>query len=354
MWWVAPTYDLCTPGLDACETLYPPEWVERITTQPGNISITFTWGGLIEFKSAEKERSMRGRGLRGLLVEEAGEIKDNVWDILRPTLADYRAPAFIFSSPKGRNWFWQLAMRGLNGEPGYETFIHPTAMNPFISKEEIEEARRNTPDRLFRQEWLAEFISDAGGVFPNPRRLVRGELSEPRGGERYVIGWDPAKHHDYSAICIDRIRDRHTVHFQRLHKAPYPQQTELVARLARDYKAPVVLDVGGPGDPIWDYLVAAGVEVWPYRFTHTSKQSLINNLAMHIGEGSTTWPDLPVLTNELEIYEWKEGGKSGAPDNAHDDSVMAKALAVWGISRGASYLASRDAVTGEEKVTDYL
>lgn len=363
VWWVAPTYDLCEPGLDASEELYPPEWIAKTRTAPGNMGIDFVWGGVLEFKSAEKERTLRGRGLRGLLVEEAGEIKDGVWDILRPTLADFRAPAFIFGTPKGRNWFWKLAVRGMGklGEagrdPDVEFFSEPTEANPFIDKREIEEERRRTPDRIFRQEWMAEFVADSGGVFPNPRRLVKHDrqlLEAGLPGEQYVIGWDPAKQHDYSVVTVDRVSDRHTVHWQRWQKVPYTEQTKRVAAIARLFNnAPVTLEVNNTGDPVHELLVAEGVEVWPFKTTHASKQNIINNLSVHIGEGSTSWPDLPILTNELEIYEWKTNGGTGAPDGWHDDAVMSKALADWGITRGASFLQYRDHPP-TESITDFL
>lgn len=352
VWWIANTYYNCEAGLLTCLKLYPREWVTDYSLVHGNMHITLAWGGVIQFKSAERPGSLRGRKVRAAICEEVGEWKRTAWEEdVRPTLTDNEAPAIFIGTPKGMNWFYEMFQRGLRAAewPEYESFHWTSYENPHLPKGDLDEARRSLPDRAFRQEYMAEFLPDSGGVFPNPRACVKGTLEEPAKGVRYAAGWDVAKHHDWSVLTIDRAQDRHTVHWQRFQKMPYQAQAVLVARECVRYKADLLLDASGVGDPVFEMAVSAmaraaaeaglapheAPRVWPFKFTHGSKMNLINSMALHIGQGSTSWPDLPVLTNEAEIFEYKENGSTGAPEGYHDDAVISKALALWLADRGS-------------------
>jgi hypothetical protein len=55
----------------------------------------------------------------------------------------------------------------------------PSSTNPILPAVEIEAAKLQLPDRVFRQEMLAEFMDDAGGVFRNVSAAVdRGRTPE--------------------------------------------------------------------------------------------------------------------------------------------------------------------------------
>ena len=48
----------------------------------------------------------------------------------------------FISTPKGRNWFYDVAMRGSSEEyPAYKTFYATSFDTPFITAEELEEAK---------------------------------------------------------------------------------------------------------------------------------------------------------------------------------------------------------------------
>jgi hypothetical protein len=61
--------------------------------------------------------NIRGYGFKGIVVDEAAVIPPDVWNyILRPTIAQTAGWAVFISTPKGRNWFYDLFMRGLDPE----------------------------------------------------------------------------------------------------------------------------------------------------------------------------------------------------------------------------------------------
>lgn len=192
----------------------------------------------------------------------------------------------------------------------------------------------------------ADFLDEAAGVFHGVEACVHGELYEPGItpdiiNHRYAIGVDLAKHSDFSvifAIDIDATREGvvtpHICGYQRLNTLDWQLQMDLIAQTSALYgNAPVLIDSSGIGDPIHDFLRARGVPVYPYLLTGQRKTQLIQNLSVSIQTKVVSFPDLPVLRQELSQYQYTitpSGGFSySAPDGEHDDTVIALALATW-------------------------
>ena len=130
-------------------------------------------------RSADNPQSLRGEGLNYVVMDEAAFMKPEVWtEALRPSLSDTLGRALFISTPRGRNWFWEQHQRGVRGEADYQSFYFPTSANPHIPAGEIEAARQELPEIIFRQEYLAEFIDDAGSVF---RRVQEAASLAPLG-----------------------------------------------------------------------------------------------------------------------------------------------------------------------------
>ena len=102
-----------------------------------------------------------------MVIDEAASIPVNVWHyVLRPTIAQTLGWAVFVSTPKGRNWFYDLYTRGMDpGEQDYASFTFPSKASPYFPEKEWEEARRTLPEDVFRQEYMAEFLEDSAGVF---------------------------------------------------------------------------------------------------------------------------------------------------------------------------------------------
>ena len=120
-------------------------------------------GVLIGVKGSDRPDALRGVGLYDLVLDEHADMKADVWEsILRPALSDVRGRALFIGTPKGRNHFYDLYARGKTGEHEEWRSFHFTSYdNPFLSREEIEAARRSMSSAAFRREYLAQF--DIGG-----------------------------------------------------------------------------------------------------------------------------------------------------------------------------------------------
>lgn len=126
-------------------------------------------GGRVDFWSLDDPNSARGRKYKRIIVDEAAHIRalEEAWQkVLRATLSDYRGDAWLFSTPKGRNFFWQCFQLGLDpDEPEWACWQMPTSANPHIHRDEIDAARRQLPASVFSQEYLAEFLEVGGRYF---------------------------------------------------------------------------------------------------------------------------------------------------------------------------------------------
>lgn len=288
----------------------------------------------IELRGADNEDSLRGVGLKGVGLDEAAMIRANVWpEIIRPMLADSKGKAIFISTPKGRNWFFDLFSQNGND---WARWQFPTTINKYIDRDEIEQMRLDMSERIFKQEVMAEFLDDETGVFRRVRTCVAGEFKDPVRGQFYVMGVDLAKSEDFTVLTVIDATTREVVAHERFNDIMWSEQKLRIQALARRYNnAMCFVDATGIGDPIVEDLQSAGVSVDPFKFTNTSKYDLISNLTLALEQRLITFPRVEVLIDELLQYEYSisDGGriKYSAPVGKHDDCVISLALAVWGI-----------------------
>jgi hypothetical protein len=169
-------------------------------------------GTFIECRSEENPDQLIGEGLDLIVCAEAARLKHRTWDqYLRPALADRRGAALLTSTPRGFNWFYDFFNRGIAGsptyEPGWESWQVPSRMNPLLSDEEIEEARRTSTPEAFAQEWEAKFISYGGLVFPefDATIHVRAHIYNPF--LRTALWIDPGMAAPYAVLLVQITPD---------------------------------------------------------------------------------------------------------------------------------------------------
>ena len=150
----------------------------------------------IELKGADNEDSLRGAGLDGMVIDEFASILDSwsVWhEVLRPALTDKKGWVIFISTPKGKDAFYDLWLKGYRKDPGWDSWKFTTRDNPYIDPEEVDEAEASSPTRYFRQEFLASFEDFEGKVYPefNEKKHVIAPFHLPREYPR-IAAIDPA------------------------------------------------------------------------------------------------------------------------------------------------------------------
>lgn len=342
--WGAPNYKyLLQPFEDAKRLLHPV--VARCSDTEKRIELTT--GGRLDFWSLDSEDAGRSYKYARWIVDEAGFVKNlerTFNEAIRPTLTDLRGDAWLLGTPKGRNYFWQAFCKGQDAhDEEWASWQMPTVSNPTIPNlaAEVEAARRSMPDRAFRQEYLAEFIEDAGGVFRGVSLAVdagRAHNEPPQDGRAYQAGCDLARVQDFTVIDVVDSSGRQVYH-DRFNQISWERQESEIVTVCRRYRCPLVLDSNGVGDPVYEKLRKTGLQVKPFTFTNASKENLVDNLAMRIEQGTARLMDVPEQTSELQAFQYEltpsRNVRMAAPEGMHDDCVIALALAYHGLDAAA-------------------
>lgn len=342
-WWVSPSYKTSEVGWRPLRQIARKipnaevKLVDRTVTLPG--------GGFVAVRSADNPDSLRGEGLDFVVMDECAFMQREAWtEAIRPALSDRLGKALFISTPKGRNWFWENYQRGINGEEGWASWTFPTSTNPFIDKGEIEAAKRDLPEIIFRQEYLAEFVDSDGGVFRRVQEAATLEPQAPQAGRQYIAGVDVASSVDYTVVSVMDVEAREQVFMDRFNRVDYPV---LIDRLDAIYKryhlTSMVVESNSIGRPVIDELVARGLNIVPFTTTSATKQGIIQSLQSAFENGQIKVLNDAVLIGELLSYEAKRNASGSfaysAPDGMHDDTVMSLAIAWNGMhERKVEYL----------------
>jgi phage FluMu gp28-like protein len=324
-WWVAPVYGQAKIAFRRLKAGLPRE---SYTANESDLTLTLINGARIVCKSAEKPDNLFGEDVYGSVFDEASRAREEAWHALRSTLTATRGKVRIIGNVKGRkNWAYKLARRAESGEPGM-SYAKITAYDAIdagiLDESEIEDARRQLPDNVFRELYLAEPSDDSGSPFGI---IAIHDCIAPLSNERAeVFGIDLAKSVDWTCI-IGLDRKRRVCVFERFQK-PWNETIETVRRIVGTTKASV--DSTGVGDAVLESLQAGGRSNFEgFKFSQGSKQQLMEALAVAIQKKEISFPE-GIITNELEAFEYeytRTGVRYSAPSGMHDDAVCALALA---------------------------
>jgi len=248
-WWVSPSYKTANVG-----------WrpIHRLGLAIGaNVKIvdrcvTLSNGGEVTVRSADNPDSLRGEGLDLVVIDEAAHIRKfmDVWtQALRPALSDRKGGALFISTPKGYNEFYEL-FKNAEQSDEWASFQFPTWDNPHIDPAEIEAAKDDLPELVFRQEYGAEFVQLAGALFrrewfdiiesaPQVRRWVRfwDLAASTKTSADYTAGAKVGLTDDGTLVIADVVRGRWE----------WPQAIKVIGNTARADGATVhqgIEDVG--------------------------------------------------------------------------------------------------------------
>jgi hypothetical protein len=315
--YITPTYQLARVFFDRLIQAVPFE------SNKSELTIKFPNGGSVDFFTGERMDNLRGRKFHLVVVDEASfipNLEDGWLNSIRPTLTDYKGRAIFLSTPKGKNFFYSLFLKG--GEPDWEAFRFTTYDNPYIDKGEIDDARTQLPEVVFEQEYMANPAENSSNPFGSS--YIK-QCTFPISPEQPIVyGVDLAKAVDWTVI-IGLDRNGSVCHFDRFQK-DWRQTKQTILSLN---KAPILIDSTGVGDPIFEDLQREGLAINGFKFSSTSKQQLMEGLSSAIQQRKITYPEGNIV-NELEVFEYQytaTGVRYSAPPGFHDDCVMSLALA---------------------------
>jgi len=164
-WYVAPTYKAAKEIawnmlIDAIPEGYMTKKNETA------LSIDLRNGSSIALKGAEKPDNLRGRALDFCVLDEFADMRPEAWhEVLRPSLSDRRGSALFIGTPKGRNHFYDLWTRGIDGQESWKAFQYTTIDGGNVDSDEIKAAKNDLDERTFQQEYEARFVNYSGIIY---------------------------------------------------------------------------------------------------------------------------------------------------------------------------------------------
>mgnify|MGYP002413474040 CR=1 FL=1 len=202
--WFVPEYKLLIEVWESLVEILEPILAKTDVVQK---RIKLRTRGLIECWSFDRSpRAGRSRRYHRIIFDEAAHTTnlEHCWtQAVRPTLTDFQGDAWFLSSPNGGNYFKQLYDRGQAGPSNWRSWTQTSYDNPFLDASEIDQARDELPDAIYRQEYLAEFLAQShqqlipddwigrcfvdGAARPSGSRAISADISKGTGRDRTVI-----------------------------------------------------------------------------------------------------------------------------------------------------------------------
>ena len=325
-WWIAPIYGQARIAYQRLRRALPREYQRARDTDQ---TIVLANGATLWFKSGEHPDALYGEDVYAVVIDEASRVREDAWHAVRSTLTATQGPARMIGNVKGRrNWFYRMARRAEAGELNMQ-YARITAYDAVeagvLDVTEIEDARRQLPDAIWRELYLAEASDDDGNPFG--LEAIRGCIAPLSDDEPVAFGVDLAKSVDWTVIVGLNAAGA----VCRLERFQSPWQ-ETIARVARTIgDTPTLVDSTGVGDPVLEALQRGGdTRAIGFQFTAKSKQQLMEGLAVAIQTGAVRYPEGAIVL-ELEAFEYvytRTGVRYSGMDGSHDDCVCALALAV--------------------------
>lgn len=324
-WWVAPVYVQTEIAFKRMHRLVAHSAAYKINES--ELTITCPNGAIIWFRSGEKPDNLYGEDVYACVIDEFTRLREESWHAVRSTLTKTQGPCKFIGNVKGKNnWGYKLALKAKHGEPDFEYFkitAHDAVDAGILSKEEIEAAKRELPDNVFKELYLSEASDDVGNPFGY--EFIEACTKPLSNKPAVCYGIDLAKSVDWTVITgLDK--DRMTCYFNRFQHN-WGITKEFILQLPKSI--PIAIDCTGVGDPIVEELQKNFPLMQGVRFTSQSKQAMMEGLAMAIQQQAIGFPE-GVITDELKQFEYeytRTGVKYTAPSGAHDDCVCALALA---------------------------
>jgi len=304
-------------------------------------------------KSGDNPDNLRGASLDYIVLDEAAMIDSNVWfAALAPTLTTTNGWVLIITTPKGYDWVYDFFQFGLRNQdssnyPNYTRYASwqlPTwEANPSVPADFFEQQKAILPERVYDQEYGAEFIADSGSVFQGMGECPRLEIVQethnsiimkrPKIGHRYVIGADFARLDDFSVFTVVDLDDKEVVEVMRLNTIAWERQLEHLKQLHKKWpNSYVVADDNAQGDVLASQMASMGIpfEALGWK-TNSIKEACINKLAIAIEHKRIKLPDSREYIDEFRdfIYERTPSGKlqMKAAGRGKDDRVSSLAMA---------------------------
>ena len=334
--WVSPIYKQCKKVFD--EMSLALNGSSTIETNQSDLVIKTVNGSTIQFFSAERYDNIRGFTFDYLVCDEFAFMAEQAWtEVLRATVLVKGKKVLLISTPKGKNHFYNLfQLDGIN--PQYKSF-KMTSYDGLAAKSEIDGARETLPDWVFKQEYLAEFVSGGQDLFSNVNIN-----NNPGRTPKLYAGIDLGRADDYTVLTILN-ESGETIYVNRWRHDTWGNITNNLLIKLNEYKPITYCEVNSIGDVVFEQLKSSYKDIHAFTTSAKSKNDIIESLIVANQNKDFSIPDIDWLKKEFEVftYQYSHASRSvkySAPVGFHDDGVMSCAIAyhaLKNLKRSGSY-----------------
>lgn len=244
--WVAPSVKMFTAPWNDIVKICKRSLGDSAKVGVNEKVISLPNGSKIYFRSSDDPQSLRSQGLRGVVMDECSKTDEKAWTQgIKPSLTDYDDSwAILIGTPYGVNWFSRLWDDGNLGKNRTRSFHFTSYDNPKISHALIDLDKLTMSDKEFRQEHLAEFVTDSGFVFD--RKYFKHEQKQ----ECYAryLSFDTASttgaQSAFSAVTVGELRYDKKLQIVEVaqEKVEFPDLEYFIERMVKKYNADGKLD----------------------------------------------------------------------------------------------------------------
>lgn len=311
-------------------------------------------GSTLYFYSAEQGNRIRGVTFDYLVLDEAAFYKEDtganhIWySILQPTIKVKGKKIVMVSTPNGQSGFWyDLIQKALKGQKGY-AYIKRTIYDDSMCTD-IEEIKNSTPDLMFRQEFLCEFIAGANSFFTGYHNCYDDTMTFNWNQPLWAgIDWSSTGKDETIVTFINGLNQIIQYNIEGDLDSKYSQ----IASILNKYSLKgVYAEDNSIGSVMINELKKQMRQknvLKPFTTTNDSKTEIVTELALSLEKEELTYNDLQ-LDRQLGAFGYsvsktKKLTFEGKGD--HDDRVMSLAMALKAKKDMVYYSASNFAFAG--------
>lgn len=390
LWWiVAPNERLAKQNWRDLKKQFPRDWI--VACDNTNMAMETVFGGVIEVRSAYDPEQLVGSGVDLCTITEAARIKDLLVAVAniearlnspqRGLAKDRNGAAYgcgkmiINSTPIGKNQFYTVFCWGCKDHPNYSSNWNSTQLpwtanpvNEQLAKTKIQtkygemtyedDLRRKLGERIYKQNYLADFLSGDGSVFKDfeekccvnvfdpslqlksdeQRKEFISQWQNPVPMHHYRIGYDPAtgSSEDNPTIIIRDMANNRIVRQFNMYGKNYDDQYAFIAYWSKYYNHAPCAWLRTGHTAIEGQLMKKGVREIPLDEQGHNKAQLVQSLELAVQnqdvqvliDGSE---DAQTLMFQMSDYT-EQSGKYSNQEMEHDDFVSAMYAAYFDYS----------------------
>jgi len=327
---------------------------ELIKGEPNNteMRIELKNGSVFQVIGADNIDNIVGTNPIGVVFSEYSLMKSQVWEFIRPILAENGGWAIFIFTPRGMNEGWKILQTAKENKGNWWHEVLTVDDTKAISEATLVQEKKEMPSDLFEQEYYVKFIEGASSVFKRVDENIYTEPQVLKYGKRYQIGVDLAKYQDFTVISVVDLHTFYLVKQLKFNKIDWKEQKEIIIKEIKYWNnARTYIDSTGVGDPVVEDLKRL-VPIEAFKFNETSRTQLLNNLQVMLEQDKLKIPNDQELIGELKSMQYELVGqkvKMQVPEGLHDDRVMSLGLACWGLQNKLPYKELTEAMKEQKR-----